>query len=269
MRILLGQDGQNADAYLKTALTEFRAIGERWGISFALTELANLIAMRGEFTDACEYYEEAIVVVTEVGAVEDVVLMRSRQAQLYWLSGNLESSAAALAQALRYAERIAWPDALAELALARAELARWSGDREQAYQQLGIATDLLGVTAERDSFGAMKHDLLGYLADDLDEAREHRIAAIQAESRERNPSLTARVIVGVADLALRQENYERAAQLLAASNAVRGLADLSQPDVTRISQAVRLSLGDTSFTKATQEGAKANWHDLVEGTLAP
>ncbi len=119
MRIELGEDGQDADAYLEMALTEFRALGERWGISFALTELANRIAMRGEFADACEYYEQAIAVVTEVGAIEDVVPMRSRQAQLYWLLGDEQSSAAAMAEAQRYAERVAWPNALAELALSR------------------------------------------------------------------------------------------------------------------------------------------------------
>jgi len=99
MRIVLGHGGPDVAAYLETALTEFRAIGERWGISFALTELANLIAMHGEFAGACEYYEQAIAVVTEVGAIEDVVRMRSRQAQLYWLSGDGESSAAAMAEA--------------------------------------------------------------------------------------------------------------------------------------------------------------------------
>ena len=101
MRIMLGHDGRDADAYLETALAEFRALGERWGISFALTELANRIAMRGEFAGACEHYEQAIAVVTEVGAIEDVVRMRSRQAQLYWLLGDEESSAAAMAEAQR------------------------------------------------------------------------------------------------------------------------------------------------------------------------
>ena len=88
MRIMLGQGGRDADAYLEMALAEFRALGERWGISFALTELADRIATRGEFAGACEYYEQAIAVVTEVGAIEDVIRMRSRQAQLYWLLGD-------------------------------------------------------------------------------------------------------------------------------------------------------------------------------------
>ena len=88
MRIMLGQGGREADAYLETALAEFRALGERFGISFALTELADRIAVRGEFAGACEHYEQAIAVVTEVGATEDVIRMRSRQAQLYWLLGD-------------------------------------------------------------------------------------------------------------------------------------------------------------------------------------
>ena len=54
--------------------------------------------------------------VTEVGAIEDVIRIQSRQAQLYWLLGDEESSAAAMAEAQRYAERVAWPYALAELA---------------------------------------------------------------------------------------------------------------------------------------------------------
>ena len=217
MRIMLGQDGRDADAYLEMALAEFRAIGERWGISFALTELADRIATRGEFAAACGHYDQAIAVVTEVGAIEDVVRMRSRQAQLYWLLGDEESSASAMAEAQRYAERVAWPSALAELALAKAELARWSGDTEQAYRQLGVATTRLDGEAERAHIRAMTHDLLGYLADGLDEAREHRVAAFQAASEAGHAPLIARVLVGIADLALRGERYEQAARLLAAS----------------------------------------------------
>jgi predicted ATPase/DNA-binding SARP family transcriptional activator len=90
MRIILGDGGREADEYLETALAEFRAIGERWGMSFALTELADRIATRGEFA-AAEHLEQAIAVVTEIGVVEDVVTTRSRQAQLYWLAGEEES----------------------------------------------------------------------------------------------------------------------------------------------------------------------------------
>src|SRR3954451_23376076 len=138
--------------------------------------------------------------------------MRSRQGPLYLLSGEEESSAAAMAEAQRSAERVAWPGALTELALSKAELARWSGDAQQARRQLDVATAMLGNAAERAQVRAMTQVLLGYLAEDLDEAREHRIAAFRAVSEAGHaPLLIAQVLVGIADLALRQEQYEQAA----------------------------------------------------------
>jgi predicted ATPase/DNA-binding SARP family transcriptional activator len=268
MRIMLGHGGRDADDCLETALTEFRALGERWGISFALTELANRIAMRGEFAGACEHYEQAIAVVTEVGALDDVVPLRSRQAQLYWLLGDEESSAAAMTEAHRAAERVAWPEALAELALSRAELARWSGDCDQARQQVTRARAALGVGENRPIIRAMTHDLLGYLAEDLDKAGEHRAAALEAASETANAPLIAQVLVGSADLALRREDYEQAARLLAASAGVRGLPDRSQPDPGRLEQAARRHLGDRRFAEATREGMRASWRELVAVTLA-
>jgi predicted ATPase/DNA-binding SARP family transcriptional activator len=268
MRILMGQDEQDGGAYLEMALTEFRATGERWGISFALMELANRRAVHGDFTGACAYYEQAIGVVTEVGANEDVVGMRSRQAQLYWLAGDKQASAAAMAEAQQYAVGVAWPEALGELALAKAELARWSGDADEALRQLGVARDMLGDKAERANFRASTHDLLAYLAEDIGEAARHRIAAFEAASDMENTPLLASVIVGIAHLAMRNEQYEQAARLLGASTTVRGLLDRSQPDRARIEQDARNRLGDSRFTETTQEGARADWRELVAVTLA-
>ncbi|MGD0561038.1 MAG: BTAD domain-containing putative transcriptional regulator [Streptosporangiaceae bacterium] len=268
MRIVLGQGGRDADEYLEGALAEFAAIGERWGMSFALTELADRIAVRGEFASACEYYEQAIAVVTEVGAIEDAIRMRSIQAQLYWLLGDEGSSAAAIAEAQRYAERVTWPDALAELALSKAELARWAGSAAEAHRQLDIATAMLGDDAEQPSIRAATHDLLGYLADDLGESRAHRAAACEAAAEAGHAPLIARVLVGVADLALRRDQYEQAARLLAASAGVQGLPDRSHPDVARIEQTARRRLGEVRFAEATQEGTQASWPELAEATLA-
>jgi hypothetical protein len=173
-----------------------------------------------------------------------------------------------MAEAQRYAERVAWPEALTELALSKAALAHWRGDAEQAHRQLDAARALLGDRAERANVRAAIHDLLGYLAEDLDEARAHRIAAFQAASEEGQPLAVAPVLVGIADLALRQQQYEQAARLLAASAAVRGLPDRSDPDMTRIERATRNRLGEPKFTEATREGAQASWADLVAVTLA-
>ncbi|MEE1788129.1 BTAD domain-containing putative transcriptional regulator [Streptomyces sp. SP17BM10] len=268
MRIMIGHGGRDADAHLEAALDELLALGERFGISFALTELADRIAVRGEFAAACEHYERAVAVVTELGATEDVIRMRSRQALLYRLLGDRAASAAALAEAQHCAERVAWPDALAELALTRAELARWDGDVGAAYEQLGFATALLGEEAERAGLRALRHDLLGYLAEGLDEAREHRAVACAAAAEAGHAPLIAQVLVGVADLALRRGEYGQAARLLAASTAVRGLPDLSQPDAVRVEGTARSRLGDAGFAEAAREGAGSDWSRLAEAALA-
>jgi hypothetical protein len=267
MRVMSGQGSREADEQLEMALAEFTALGERFGISFALTELAERMAVRGELPAACEHYEQAIAVLHEVGAPDDVIRMRARQAQLCWVIGDHESSAAALAEAQRCAERVTWPQALAELAFAKAELARWNGDAEGARRHVGGATTMLGDEAEQASIRVMTHDLLGYLVDDLNEARAHRAAAYEAASEGGHAPVIAQVLVGVADLALRRGQHEHAARLLAASAEVRGLPDRSSPDVARIEQTTRRQLGDTRFSELVRPGTQVDWAQLVDVTL--
>lgn len=267
LRTVLGQEGQEADDYLAQALTEFRALGERWGMSFALTELAGRTALRGELPRAIELFDEAIAVVTEVGAIEDVVAMRARQAQLHWVLGDPDASAAALAEAQRCADQNGWPTALAEVALARAELARLRDDTALAHQQIDLARTLLGADAEQPNVNATVHILLAYLTDDRTEAATHCDTAYQAASAAGHALLTAHVLIGIADLAVRADQYEQAARLLAASTTVRGLPDHSHPDAARIEQKARNHLGDNAFHQATREGAKADPHELVAQAL--
>ncbi|WET80935.1 BTAD domain-containing putative transcriptional regulator [Amycolatopsis sp. QT-25] len=268
MRITLGHPGRQADEYLEQALEEFRALGERFGISFALTELADRIATRGEFATACEYYEEAVTVVTEVGSVEDLIRLRARQAQLYWLMDDEEACAAAVAEAQRYSAQVTWPGALGMLALSQAELFHWRGETEEAAKQLAFAMTVMGDEAGLGHVRAISHDLQGYFTGDLEESRAHREAAWQAAAEVRHVPLIAHMLVGIAELALRQDDPEQAARLLGAADELRGLPDRSRPDVTRLERTVLRRLGEANFAKAAREGTKADWKRLVEVTLA-
>ncbi|SDT72692.1 Predicted ATPase [Jiangella sp. DSM 45060] len=268
MRVVSGQAGHDAEKYLETALAEFRALGERFGISFALTELADLIATRGELARACGYYDEAVAAVAEVGAVDDVIRMRARQAELYWQLGDEDSSAAAIAEAQRRADGVTWPGTLAALALSKAELARWRGDSDDVRRQIEVLRSVLGDEAELPYIRAPIQDLLGYLADDLDAACEHRAAACASAAEAGHALVVAGVLIGVADLALRREQYEQAARLLAASAVARGLPNGPHPDVVRIEREARSRLGDARYAEAAQEGMRANWRELAEVTLA-
>ncbi|MEV6415445.1 BTAD domain-containing putative transcriptional regulator [Kribbella sp. NPDC051718] len=263
MRTLFGQGGPEAEAQVALALAEFRALGDRFGISLALGELAVQLATRGEYDGACEYYEQAITVLTELGAVEDVIETRTQQAMLYWLMGDRDASAAAIADAERLAEGVTWPYALAALALAKAGLARLTGDVAEARRQVSLATTLLGDAAEQASIRSQIDDLRAYLADDLQEARTHRVAAWQAASEVGLAFLLGPILVGFADLAVRLGEYEQAARLLAASADLRGRAGLSHLDALRIEQTARHHLGEPRFAEVTREGAESDWRELI------
>ncbi|MEU7000189.1 BTAD domain-containing putative transcriptional regulator [Nonomuraea sp. NPDC046570] len=269
MRLTLGGDETDVDIDIEIALAEFRTLGERYAISLALTFLADRLTMRGEFAGACEHYEEAVVALTEVGATEDVVGLRARQAQLYWLLGDERSSTSAMAEAQRCASGIAWPDTLAELALTKAQLARWRGEPDQAHQHLATVRAMLGNAELSDMARAKAMDLYGYLTEDLEEARAYRSEAFGTAVESTYLPLIAEVLIGIADLALRQGQYEQAVRLLAASDDVRGTPDRSQPDASRIAADTRDRLGETVFTEATRAGRGRDWRELAEITLAP
>jgi hypothetical protein len=83
-----------------------------------------------------------------------------------------------------------------------------------------------------------------------------------------HPLTIAHVLVGVADLALREGQDEQAARLLGASAGLRGLPDRSHPDVARIEETARRRLGDEGFTEAARAGSAASWPELAAVTLA-
>ncbi|SEM63505.1 Predicted ATPase [Nonomuraea pusilla] len=268
LRLTHGGDETDVDSDGEIALAEFRSLGDRWGISLALTFLADRIATRGELARACELFDEAVVALDEVGATEDVVSMRVRQAQLYWLLGDEPSSVAAMAEAQRYAGGIAWPNTLAELALAKAQLARWRGEPDQAHRHLATVQAILGDAELSDSLRPHILDLSGYLAEDLGQARAYRREALRVAMEYMFPPVIAGVLIGIAELALRQGHDEQAVRLLAAGDAVRGTPDRSHPDAVRITAETRDRLGETVFAEAVRDGRRRDWQELAEITLA-
>ncbi|MEU8319367.1 BTAD domain-containing putative transcriptional regulator [Nonomuraea sp. NPDC048881] len=267
-RLTLGGDETDVDLDAETALAEFRALGDRMGISLALTFLADRLAMRGEFARACEYYEEGAVAQTEVGATEDVVGVWARLAQLHWLLGDERASAAAMAEAQRHADGIVWPDSLAELALGQAKLARWRGEADRVREHLATVQAVLPNDEMVGSVRSTIMDLYGYLADDVEQARAYRRRAFDAAVENMFPPTIAEALVGIADVALREGQDEQAVRLIAASEAVRGTPDRSLPDAARIAGQARERLGETAFAAADLDGRRRDFRELAEITLA-
>ncbi|MFE7185964.1 BTAD domain-containing putative transcriptional regulator [Streptomyces erythrochromogenes] len=248
-KFLLGTGGrpERAEAAIAAALAGFRGLGERWGTSFALTLLADLVARRGDHAAAIGHYEEAVAVLGELGVVEDRLYAWVRQAQLRLLTGDPAGGAATMARAQRAAAAAGWPEALAMVAHGRADLARWNGDRDLARAELARAREVIREVAVHPVFRAVVLDSLGYL--DAAEggpaaARAHRAEALDLALAAGHAPTLAQVLVGVADQALLLDRPREAARLLAAALAVRGGPDHSRADAARVEGAARAALGE-------------------------
>ncbi|MFF3084739.1 BTAD domain-containing putative transcriptional regulator [Streptomyces nojiriensis] len=277
-KTLLGAGGppERAQASIEAALAGFRGLGERWGISFALTLLADLVARRGDHRAAIGHYEEAVAVIGELGVVEDRLYAWVRQAQLCLLAGDPAGSAAVMARAERDAVAAGWPEALAMMAHGKADLARWSGEPASARAELARAGEAVREVAVHPVFEAVVLDSLGYLdaADGaLAAARAHRAEALELAVACGHAPTLAQVLVGVADQAVRLDRPREAARLLAAALAVRGGPDHSRPDAARVEGAARAALGDAYEEHARYEDAgdaprPAAVRDLARVTLS-
>ena len=183
------------------------------------------------------------------------------------LLGDPAGSAAAMAEAERDAERSGWPDGLATLAFAKAELARWSGDLETARAQLFRTEEVIRHIAVHPVFRAMVRDSLGYvdaMAGDLEAAGALRAEALILAVESQHAPTIALVLVGLADQAARRGLFEEAARLLAASVAVRGGPDLSNQDAARVETAARAALGAPEFADATRAGGRVTVETVRE-----
>ncbi|MCX5606975.1 winged helix-turn-helix domain-containing protein [Streptomyces sp. NBC_00047] len=271
-RTRLGEGGRpaEAEAEIEEALTGFRGVGERWGISFALTVLADLVAQRGDFGAALGHYEEAIAVIGEMGIVEDQLHARVKQAQLYWLAGDPAAAAAAMARAERDARAAGWPEALATTAHGRADLARWSGEPAQARADVARAREGIRGVAVHQVFHALLLDTLGHLdaaEGELTSAATHRAEALDLAVGSLHAPTVAQVLVGVADQAVRLDRPREAARLLATALAVRGGPDRSRPDAQRVENAARAALGEKYeeyFAEAAHRGSGVAMEDVRE-----
>ncbi|SEP47420.1 BTAD domain-containing putative transcriptional regulator [Amycolatopsis saalfeldensis] len=257
MLVSFGDRLDEAEADARQSLRDLRASGERWGLSLALGTLAELESRRGDLAAAVGHNEEAIAVVSEMGTLEDVLHLRSRQAQLLWLLGDSEAAATTLAAADHDARTVVFPDALAGLAQAKAELARWRGDPATARAELGHAEALMGSSPVHPVFRAMLLYTQAFLdadAGDLPAAAASRREAFGLARNSGDALYLAQMLVGVADQALRQGRPADAARTLAVAATVRGGRDLTQPDSARIEEAARAVLGEAAYEEAFQDG---------------
>jgi predicted ATPase/DNA-binding SARP family transcriptional activator len=263
-RIIRGQVAINFGAGLGQAEDDFVAavaasqqIGERWALAAAIQGLGTLEGQRGDFPAAIAHMRRAVELAAEIGTVEDEGHFRLNLARLLWLDGSRELAWREANRAIDDADRIGWPESQTFAMYTAANLARLDGQYDTARAYAARAAEFAVTPGIADQLRALVSSESAYLAaaaGDLQQAgRLHHQAWNQVRLSKDAPPI-AQVIIGLADLAVRDADPERAATLLGASDGVRGTTDSSDIDARRISQQVRELLSPDAFAGAHERG---------------
>jgi predicted ATPase/DNA-binding SARP family transcriptional activator len=261
-----GRSHARAEADFLAAASTLAELGERWGQAVALGGLAMLAGWQGDHIAAVGHYRRARELLAAFGSTEDEVQFRVFAARELWLAGERDEARAELARALPDVERVGLPELQAYAAYAVGDLARLDGRPEEAREALLRAVDLATPAEVAQQIRAVAATGLGYLAGaegDLDAARDWHNQALAAARFTADAPVIAGTVIGQADLALREGNAERAAELLGASYAIRGSTDRSVPDEERVADAARSVLGEARYGQAYQSGQRVTLDTLA------
>jgi predicted ATPase/DNA-binding SARP family transcriptional activator len=255
-----------AEAEFETGLAAFRALGERWGMSAMMAELARLADWRGDRERARALADEALELFEQLGAAEDMADLLCLRAEGLVRDGDLAAARAEYERAAEAARRSGAPEKLATAHRGLAEVARLAGDIVEARRLLERA---LGECAT-GQFGAdwaraHVHISLGRLAvaerDATMACRWHRQALALVLPWQILP-VAAEAIEGLAGAAALEGAGERAALLLGVGVALRGTAVAGDPDVAQVAARAEELIGAAAFAAAYERGAALS-HDAA------
>ncbi|SFW51222.1 BTAD domain-containing putative transcriptional regulator [Amycolatopsis australiensis] len=255
LRAMMAGDLAAAEEGLREGAAQFRALGERWGLSMALDHLSLLLTWRGEHDAALPLMDEALGLMSEIGATDDAADLICRRAWTRLLAGDRAGARADYELAAATARRSGMPESRAAAYVGLATLARLSGDlaacRDLCERALAVCT---GGSFAAETARASALIALGWLA-----AVEGRPA--EAAALHRDALLTGRrwhagdvVAFALEGLAGTAEAPEQAAVLLGAAAGVRGTAIAGDPDASSVRARVRGSLGTDGFDRAYRAG---------------
>jgi predicted ATPase/DNA-binding SARP family transcriptional activator len=262
----LGRPPGEAEADFQAAADILAGLGERWGQAVAVGGLAQLASKRGDPAAAADRYQQAGQLAAVFGNSEDEVHFRLFRVRELWLLGEPEAAWAELRAAQPDVERIGLPELTAFAAYTEGDLARMDGQPEVARAAFLQAFELIRPMGMTQQLGAVAATGLGYLAaaeGDLETAGDWHARAYENARASADAPVIAEALGGLADLALREGNPERAAELLGAGVAIRGTPDRSVVDEKRVADQARSVLGAAAYGAAYQRGQRVTMDTLA------
>ncbi|NKY89570.1 BTAD domain-containing putative transcriptional regulator [Nocardia veterana] len=221
----------NGRIAISAAVEGFRGCGERWALSLSLMSLASTLITAGDTAPALTMLDEAVLLSRELGI---------HDGQQAWLAmvridaGDIDTARKQLTEVLT---RGAAPREITLARISLADLARHDDDLAEAQRHLGYVADITD-RPERALYAAGAGYLAAATGDFTAATRYLREARDIAVDLPDMPML-AHVAVGMADLAHRRGEPDRASEILGVAHALRGGPNSGNPDVARLAVALR------------------------------
>lgn len=256
-------------------IAEFRDIGDRWGTAMALSQRATIESLDGRYEEALASWEEALAILGELGALEDidfssmkVTALRLALADEDGLPGLRRDIEAGFEVAQRSGNRR--KELVARMNLANLEHV---ADRDAAsVKHLEYVLNNVDTTSEFGS-GQMEAAIRAALAvaycgmGDLELAREELATAGRVALATKDMPIVAEVATASAVVAHGDGDDERAARLIGVAESVRGRADLMNRDLRKLAEALTRSLGAAAYDALRADGLALERSEAIELAL--
>ncbi|WP_067833266.1 ATP-binding protein, partial [Actinomadura kijaniata] len=249
------------------ARDRFREAGDRWGLSFTLTALAEARSRVGDHHAAIALYEEALRLNAMLGGGAVTLLQNyMKLANELDLVGERDRALELLETALRDTERVRSREGAASVHYCLGVLALRSGDLAEADDRLVRAEELVSVEPRPPQFRAMimlARGRLALAAGDAGTARSRVAEALRDAVRALDHPIVAEALTGHAALALHEGDPVRAAELLGNAEGLRGGRDLSQPESAELEERLRAELPEADFAAAHARGRSRSFDETA------
>ncbi|MFI6317177.1 BTAD domain-containing putative transcriptional regulator [Nonomuraea sp. NPDC050556] len=261
--------GSRAD--LIAAAAELRAAGERWGLSMALTGLAEANAVFGDLDGAVAALEEAMALLMELNPDDDTGHQRVWLAGVRARRGELDQSRAELRLITEPSAREWSPRNVAFARSALGDLARYEGDLDTAEREYALASaGLEYAPAIAPQFRALIITGRAHLA--VLRGSHAEAAALIGRAAELaldagDMPVLAKVAVATAGLLAGRGDLAGAARVMGAAEQLRGAPDAGNPDIVRLSTQLRSALGEEAYLAAHRTGRALSRKAAVEAVL--
>jgi tetratricopeptide (TPR) repeat protein len=265
--VCLMDDYETGRPQVLESLRLYRELGDQQGIAMALLDLGGT-ADNKDVARACAYLQESLVIFRQCGDVIGTAYALSDLGVLSLRQGEFAQAQRWLEDSLDLQDSIGGPDPMILMHLGELAMRQGQYDRARAYFEQGLAVcQATGITV----IALWSTVNLGYvyLREGEEDCAQDTFAEVQQRFREMGSKIgVVYALEGLASLAVRQNEFERAVRLYAWADAARAaIGDqrpfIEQTEVDRDYALIRTHLTEAAIMAAAIAGRAMTMEQAV------